>query len=238
MEVAMARIWFLDISSQKCVRVIEKLQRVSFLMTVALFLTVLALTPKAVWAADVPATAGKFAAFCTPLNDACRSKIVGVQMHTSLSTPSGADCEVPDGIEHEEGYKAIVNWLSAHPEAANMSTEDGINAAIKALWNCQKSVATGHTSWGAPDKIGAYVTFCADARNYAICANQVVQASTNAYAAQALNGKSDHCSIPDGVETKEFMAKVLAWLIEHKEVYGQDTGDGITAAIDHIWPCH
>jgi Tfp pilus assembly protein PilW len=208
-------------------------------MTAALILIAGALMPNRAWAAaDVPATAQKFAVFCTPLNDACRSKIIGVQMDSSFSTPPATDCEVPDGIEHEEGYKAIVSWLSAHPETASMSTEDGINAAIKALWNCQKSIATGHTSWGAPDKIGAFVTFCADAKNYVICANQIVEASTNAYAAQALNGKSDHCSAPDGVETKELTVKVLAWLKDHTEVNGQDTGTGITAAIDHLWPCH
>jgi len=208
-------------------------------MTAALLLTVLMLTPNTIRAADdVPATAGKFAAFCTPVNDACRGEIEQAQMDANFGTPPTTDCEVPEGIEHEEGYNAIIGWLSAHPEAANKSTEDGINAAIKALWNCQKSVATGHTSWGAPDKIGAYVTFCADAKNYTICANQTVEASTNAYAAQVLNGKSDHCSSPDGVETKELTARVLAWLKDHKEVYGQDTGVGITTAIDHLWPCH
>jgi hypothetical protein len=235
----MARICSLHALLKMSARRVETRQGVSLLMTAVLILIAGVLTPNRAWAAtDVPSTAGKFAIFCTPLNDACRTKIIGVEMDSSLSTPPATDCEVPEGIEHEEGYNAIVSWLSAHPETASMSTEDGINAAIKALWNCQKSIATGHTSWGAPDKIGAFVMFCADAKNYPICANQVVEASTNAYAALALNGKSDHCSIPDGIETKDFTAKILAWLKDHTEVNGQDTGSGIAAAIDHLWPCH
>ena len=205
-------------------------ERISFKIS-TLFLAAWVLTPYTVCAQDAPAKAGAFAAYCTPLKEACSSKIVLAQF-------DALDCSVPDGITSNEGDRAIVGWLSAHPGAAGMSTVDGINAAIKALWNCQKSVATGHTSRGAPDKTGAFVAFCDDTRHYVVCANEVVQASINAYAALTMNGKSAHCSSPDSVETKELTDKVLIWLKDHKELYVQNTEDSTATAIDHLWPCH
>jgi hypothetical protein len=154
------------------------------------------------------------------------------------SSPPTDVCHVPKGIEDGVAALAIVGWLSAHPNAANMGTEDGIKTAIKALWNCQESVATGVTSWGVPDKTGAFVTFCADAKHYTKCADQIVQASVNASAERIFNGQSSHCSAPDNVASKDVTAKVLAWLIDQKEGYGQATEDGIAAAVDHLWPCH
>jgi hypothetical protein len=164
------------------------------------------------------------------MKEDCSSKILLVQFDALA-------CSVPDGITSDEGDRAIVGWLSAHPAIADMSTEDGIKTAVKALWNCQKSVASGHTSRGAPDKTGAFVTFCDETRNFTVCATEVLQASLNAYAALS-NGKSVHCTSPDKVETKELTDKVLAWLKDHKELYGQKTVDSTANAIDHLWPCH
>jgi len=207
-----------------------RLKRISF-KTSMLVLAVWVLNPCTVRAQGLPEKAGDFAAYCTPLKKACSSKIVNVQF-------DALNCSVPEGITANEGARAIVGWLSAHPATADVSTEDGIKMAIKALWNCQKSVATGHTSRGAPDKTGAFVTFCDDTRNYTVCANEVVQASINAYAAQQMNGKSAHCSSPDSVETKELTDKVVTWLKDHKELYVQNTEDSAATAIDHLWPCH
>ncbi len=210
--------------------------------TVVLFVAAWVLAPNTIWAQAIPATAGAFATYCTPLKKGCDGKIQEVETDAEVkamtSSPPIDACTVPKGIEFAAGDRAIVAWLSAHPSAADMSTADGINAAIKALWNCQKSVATGVTSWGVPDKTGPFVAFCADAKHYTKCASEIVQASVNAYAAQTLNGKSLHCTSPDNVGTKELTAKVLAWLNGHKEVYGLATEDGNAAAIDHLWPCH
>jgi hypothetical protein len=213
-----------------------KWKRISFKISM-LFLAAWVLTPSTVSAQGVPAKAGAFAAYCTPLKEDCSSKIEDAQV-AALAGAASDVCSVPDGITADEGARAIVGWLSAHPANANMSTEDGINAAIKALWNCQKSVATGHTSRGVPDNTGVFVTFCDDATHYVPCANEVVQASVNADMALQVNGKSAHCSSPDKVETKELTDKVLAWLKDHKELYGQKTEDSTAIAIDHLWPCH
>jgi hypothetical protein len=196
-----------------------------------LFVTAWVLNPGAVWAQSIPEKAGAFATYCTPVKESCSSKIISVQFDALA-------CSVPDGITSNEGDKAIVGWLSAHPATVDMSTEDGIKTAIKALWNCQKSVATGHTSRGAPDKTDAFVTFCDDTKHYAVCANEIVQASVNAYAALEMNGKSAHCSSPDNIETKELTEKVLTWIKDHKELYAQKTEDSTAYAIDHLWPCH
>jgi hypothetical protein len=200
------------------------------------------LTPNAARADDVPATAGAFAAFCTPLKDACRSKIILVQVTADATTmtnnSSAKSCDVPDGIEAEPADKAIVVWLSAHPETASMTTADGISAAIKGLWQCQAKIATGITSWGVPDNAQAFVAFCKAAKNYVKCANQITQASVNASAQQTFNDKSAHCSAPDGVTPKDATAKVLAWLKKHKEANGLSTEDATASAVDHLWPCH
>jgi hypothetical protein len=145
---------------------------------------------------------------------------------------------VPKGIEHVAGDKAIVGWLLQHSEAAGMSTAVGINAAIKALWNCRASIATGVTSLGVPDMTGAFVKYCAVARNYVRCANQIVEATTDAAAEQTFNGKSQHCRVPNGIDTHHSTAKVLAWLKKHKETYGRSTEDGTASAVDNHWPCH
>ena len=200
-----------------------------------------ALAPNAVWANDVPAVAGAFAAYCTPLKKDCRGKIIEVLTEAivtaATSNPPGDACDIPEGIEEVPGDKAIIAWLSGHPEAAGMTTADGINTATKQLWSCQKSIATGVTSRGAPDKTGAFVTFCGDPKNYTKCANEIVQASVDALAAQDSAGKGPHCTSPDSVETKELTARVLGWLKAHVEVSDHDTRDGTAVAIDHLWPC-
>ena len=221
----------------------ERGLRMRFDLTTAaiVILAIWVLTPAPARAGDVPATAGDFAAYCTPLKHDCRSKITEVQvaaMAQAMANSSTKACSVPEGIEEVVADKAIVGWISNHPNAANMTTADGINASIKALWNCQESIASGVTSLGAPDKVGAFVTFCADTANYNKCANQIVQASVDASAARTFNGQSVHCSAPDDVKTSDAAAKVLAWLQEHKEFYGDATTDGTAAAVDHLWPCH
>jgi hypothetical protein len=202
----------------------------------------LALMANTVWADDVPATAGAFAAYCTPLKKGCRSKITEVLSEAivtaATSSPPTDACDMPEGIEEVPGDKAIIAWLSEHPDAAGMATADGINTATEALWKCQKSIDTGVTSQGAPDNTAAFVTFCADAKNYTKCANEVVRASVNALAAQDSSGKGPHCTSPDSVETKELTDRVLSWLKGHTEVYDHPTKDGTAAAIDHLWPCH
>jgi len=198
--------------------------------------------PKSPTAEDLPASAGDFAANCTPLKKACSTEMIAVQvgdlMESQLSAHHYPVCSVPRGIEEPVAEKAIIGWLSAHPEIASTNRADGIRAAIKALWNCKASVATGVTSMGVPDKSGAFVAFCEDAKNFAKCANEILSDGLAAYVAQSVNGKSSHCSFPDNVETKEAAEKVLAWLKGHKEVYGQTTEDGNADAIDHLWPCH
>src|ERR1035441_8702301 len=93
--------------------------------TSMLFLAASFLNPCTVRSQGVPAKAGAFASYCTPLKEDCSSKIEVVQF-------DALECSVPDGITSNEGDRAIVGWLSAHPATADMSTEDGIKTAIKA----------------------------------------------------------------------------------------------------------
>jgi hypothetical protein len=113
---------------------------------------------------DLPSSAGDFAAYCTPLKEVCTTELIAVQvgdlMESRLSAHPYPVCSVPKGIEEPVAEKAIVGWLSTHPEMASRKRADGIRAAIKALWNCKESVATGVTSLGVPDKTGAFVAFC------------------------------------------------------------------------------
>jgi hypothetical protein len=54
------------------------------------FFAIAALTPNAVWADDLPPAAGDFAAYCTPLKDACDGEIIEVQVAATIRAMTGA----------------------------------------------------------------------------------------------------------------------------------------------------
>ena len=197
--------------------------------------------PRVGWAADdVPKTTGAFVAYCGDHLEACQTKIAVVEIANAMDPAARAagNCIVPRGVEGPAAAKAIIGWLGGHPELAGGSTRDGIETAIKAIWNCRDEVESGVTSLGSPDRTGAFVAFCAGPAHRSTCADEILTASLRAYIAAKKVPPGPHCTSPNDIETPELTSKVLAWLGRHAEVYGRSTEDGIAAAIDALWPCH
>jgi len=212
---------------------------------VAIPVTILALCASTgVQAADpVPDKVGVFVSFCATHFADCKNKVVSTDVATMAAvlfakkgTPSaktGAPtCVIPKGVNNDTGTKKILAWLGEHNNTYAMTTEDGIHAAQKALWNCQTKIGDGTEPGGPPAKIGQFVVYCSS--HYAECGNEMVAVTVSIMAA----GHSKHCLPPDNVETKEMTVAALGWLGQHQETYALNTDDGITAAFDHLWPCH
>lgn len=196
-------------------------------------------------AAKVPAKTGEFVNYCKARkhHDDCFTEMMADEVSTSLSANLNGDrgeCQLPRGISGIKGNEEILAWLARHNDYDAAPLHDGIQAAIKGLWNCAETLHNGKTSSGAPDKAGAFLAFCGGARNYNICADEIVSDDMKAYAGAAgLNpGYAGHCSAPKGVETKEMTGKVLAWLRANPQQPDGDTEAAVMTAIDSLWPCH
>lgn len=208
------------------------------ILSVSLF-PMLLLAPQAFGATDAPDQVGPFLEYCVGNHNGCMSALITDEIATEVGADSG-ECDVPRGIETGAGNAQIVDWLTAHPETHSMTLHDGMQAAMRAIWDCAAAVKTGMTSMGAPDKAGPFLAFCADKKHYAKCANEIVGDNLAVYAGtQGLNDSATgHCPSPDNIETPELTEKILGWLREHPELNDEDTEAAIWAAGDALWPCH
>jgi hypothetical protein len=192
---------------------------------------------RGVQAADpVPDRVGAFVAYCPTHFDDCKSKVIAADvavMATMLFAKKGMQaCTIPKGVDESAATREILAWLGRHNNTDAMKTEDGIQAAVKDLWHCKLQIGDGTVPGGPPAKTGPFVAYCST--HYTQCANEMVAISVSIMATE----HSKHCSPPDGVETKEMTVAALGWLGKHAETYALNTEDGITAAFDHLWPCH
>jgi hypothetical protein len=195
--------------------------------------------PQAMSAAKAPDQVGPFLKFCVKHHQDCMTSLVVDEIATNLSENSG-QCDVPRGIETNAGNAQVLDWLKAHPESHSLPLHDGMQAAMKSIWNCAAAVKTGMTSMGTPDTIGPFLAFCEDKHHYTKCANEIVGDNMAVYAGtQGLNDSAKgHCPSPDGIDTPELTRKILGWLRQHPELNDQDTETSIWAAGDGLWPCH
>ena len=88
----------------------------------------------------------------------------------------------------------------------------------------------------APDKAGAFVTFCTT--HFADCKTTVVE-SDIATMAGTLFGKTGAkaCAIPKGIDATNATKEILAWLAQHKNTAAMKTDDAIRAAVKDLWHC-
>lgn len=197
----------------------------------------LAISTGAQAANPVPDKAGAFVAYCAGHFADCRSKIVDADvavLATKLFAKQGAQlCVLPKGIDNDAATKEILAWLGNHKNVHAMTTDDGIQAAMKNLWHCQLQIGDGSVPGGPPAKTGAFVAYCPT--HYAKCANEIVAVTVTV--SVAVPDRPKHCSPPRDIKTKDLAAAVLGWLGQHKETYGLTTDDGIAVAFDHLWPC-
>jgi hypothetical protein len=76
-------------------------------------------------------TAGQFAASCKGDQGGCADIVGNVLMDKIQYSPTSHIC-LP-GVNYVD---AIVPWLLAHPETANMPAQDGIYLAITTVYKC------------------------------------------------------------------------------------------------------
>lgn len=193
-------------------------------------------------AVPVPGITGAFVAFCAKNFGPCRDEIQQEQiviMASKAWAKSGTDkCWVPDGVDDDVAAKQIIDWLKRHSETATLKTEDGVEAAVRGIWNCQTKIETGVTSMGVPDKTGAFMTFCGVKANYVKCANQMVADDVIIETREPSSTAVPHCSAPKGTSSAAMAKAIYYWLAAHPETYELSTDDGVWTAIDALWPCH
>ncbi len=118
----------------------------------------------------VPKTVGPFVAYCATSFKDCADEIADEQIAQSLAQEQGQTvCQVPRGVSDDSADHQIVSWLAQHSELATEPTSDGVNAAIKALWNCVAEIPNGQTNNGAPENTAAFLSYCAAGANSSIC---------------------------------------------------------------------
>lgn len=189
----------------------------------------------------VPEVVGPFLTYCNEHFKECAGTIAMVEVVISFSHTEGQPlCLVPRGVTDDSANHQILAWLEQHDELAGASTDHGVTAAIKGVWNCVAEVPNGKTSNGAPENTGAFLTYCADKGHLGKCDDVVMTASLRAYAASIGidNGAKAHCSAPGKMNQSEVTEKVLAWLQDHSETHDQDIEDTSATALDNLWPCH
>lgn len=201
---------------------------VMFAVTYTIFL------PIAVNAAE---NTGAFLARCADNFKDCKSEVVKADtaiLAEILFGKSEAEkkaCPIPKGVSNEGATKAVVAWLNQHPETHVFSTFDGIQAAIKGVWHCQTEVAEdpAEKSRRVPRNTGEFVSYCGS--HYVPCANKIVVTDVS----HAVS--NEHCASPKGIKSEYLAKAVLSWLGQHPETFKLATNDGISEAIDHLWPC-
>jgi len=112
-------------------------RRTSFLMAV-LFLTAWVLTPNTIWAEDhVPAKTGAFLAYCKTNNQGCVDEVADISFAMQVTNPAKKEwCPTKEVEDVKLLTGKVVEWLTAHPETADMATEDGIEMALVRLYPC------------------------------------------------------------------------------------------------------
>ncbi len=190
----------------------------------------------------VPGETGAFVKFCARNFKSCREEILQEQiviMAAKAWANSTSDkCWVPDGVDDDTAARQILGWLKQHGETAMMKTEDGVETAVRGIWNCQTKIETGLTSMGVPDRTGAYMKFCGVAANYAKCANQMVADDVIIATRDPSSTAPAHCTAPKGMDSNTMAKAIYYWLYAHPETYELPTDDGVWTAIDALWPCH
>jgi Ssp1 endopeptidase immunity protein Rap1a len=87
-------------------------------------------------AKTAPDVTRDFVAFCADHVAACEDRIIVVDSHNAFSARRRCLIGRRGTAELPETVKTIVAWLAQHPETADRQTDDGVTAAVAALWPC------------------------------------------------------------------------------------------------------
>lgn len=205
----------------------------------AIVFATLLFAPQAMSAAKAPDQVGPFLKYCARNHSGCMTSLISDEIATDFGGNSD-ECDIPQGIETDAGNAQVIDWLRAHPETHSLPLHDGLQAAMRGIWDCAKAVKTGMTSMGTPDTVGPFLAYCEDKHHYTKCANEIVADNLAVYAGtQGLNDSAKgHCPSPDNMTTRELTGKILDWFRTHPDLNDQDTETAVWAAGDALWPCH
>jgi hypothetical protein len=87
-------------------------------------------------AKTAPDVTRAFLAFCADHFAACEDRIIMVDRYNVFSARRRCIIGVRGTAELPQTVKTILAWLAQHPEVADRKTDDGVTAAVTALWPC------------------------------------------------------------------------------------------------------
>jgi Rap1a immunity proteins len=87
-------------------------------------------------AKTAPDVTRAFLAFCAGHFAACEDRIIMVDRQNVVSARRRCIIGVRGTAELPETVKTILAWLAQHPAVAERKTDDGVTAAVAALWPC------------------------------------------------------------------------------------------------------
>lgn len=77
-----------------------------------------------------------FLAWCADHVQACEDRIVMVDRLNLVKAKRTCEIGARESSQLPETVRSILAWLAQHPETADNQTDDGVTAAITALWPC------------------------------------------------------------------------------------------------------
>ena len=93
-----------------------------------------------VWAADDAAQrVGAFIADCKTNREACTNKVADLNAAMMITAPLDRKwCPGKETTDVNLVTTKVVQWLTAHPEAHNKTTSEGIEEALIQLYPCRR----------------------------------------------------------------------------------------------------
>jgi hypothetical protein len=98
-----------------------------------------AVPPSIALAADVvPTQTGAFVTYCKSNSTECNERILEVNFALMVSSPINHEMCIPKEIDVANAVPPkVVQWLTAHSEAADKPTNAGIQVALSQLFPCK-----------------------------------------------------------------------------------------------------
>ncbi len=91
---------------------------------------------------EVPSQTGAFLAYCKTNSEGCTDKIAGIYaamlINQTIHPSDRKWCPAKEADEVKVLASKVMGWLSAHSEANNKTTNDGIEMAIIQLYPCKR----------------------------------------------------------------------------------------------------
>lgn len=106
-------------------------------LLIALALSLLVLPA---WSAgDAPREIGAFLAYCRTNGEECTNRIAEINFAMLITVPLNRKwCPSTETNDTAVLTSKVVQWLTAHPEANNKTTNDGIELALTQLYPCKQ----------------------------------------------------------------------------------------------------